>query len=238
MTLSRRLLLAAPVLLPALARAAEGWRPDPAFPRHGPAAAAGALVWLHAHYTEGDPPSLPPFLAPLAARWDVWRIDRAPRLDPLAPGAALLAEATAALRRDGYRQVAVVGESRGAFVAVTALRQPGLADALLALAPAAHGTRAERRAAALADWRAALAAMAPGAVARGGLVLFAEDPYDPDPDARATAFRDAMQASGATALVIDRPATPTGHGAARDPEFDPRFGAPLRALLAGAAGPG
>lgn len=233
MRLSRRAVLALPLVLPTPLRAAAGWRPDPAFARQGPVRAAGALVWLHAHYTEGDPPDLPPFLGPMAAAWDIWRIDRPPRLDPLGPGAALLAEATAALRREGYRQVAVVGESRGAFIAVTALRSPRLADALLALAPAAHGTRVERRAQALADWRAALAATSPGAVARGGLVLFAEDPYDPDPGARVAAFQDGMRAAGAAALVIDRPASPAGHGAARDPDFDRRFGPALRGLLAG-----
>ncbi len=236
MRLLRRALLATPLMLPAPLRAEHGCRPDPAFPRHGAARAAGALVWLHAHYTEGAPPALPPFLEPLAARWDVWRIDRPPRFDPLDPGAALLAEAVAALRRDGYRKVAMVGESRGAFIAVMALRYPALADALVALAPAAHGTRVERRAQALADWRAALAATAPGAVARGGLVLFAGDPYDPDPAARAAAFLDAMRNAGAKALVIDQPEIPMGHGAARDPAFDPRFGARLRALLAGASG--
>lgn len=233
----RALLLAALALgLPAGADP-NPLHPDPEVPPRGPARAAGALIWVHAYYTEGAPPGPPPFLAPLTlgdAGWDLWRLDRAPRQDPLLAGAKALVAGTAALRRLGYRQVAVVGESRGAFIAAMALRRPGLADALLLIAPAAHGTRPERRAQALADWRAALAGMASDAVRRAGLVLFADDPYDPDPPARAAAFAAAMRTHGVPALLFDRPVAPIGHGGARDPEFALRFGACLAALLTGA----
>lgn len=235
--------LAAPAAAPQRAGAeaptAGPLRADLAMPMRGPAQAAGALVWVHAHYTEGDPPPAPAFLLPLAdASWDLWRLDRMPGRDPLAPGAGLLAQGTAALRAQGYRQVAAVGESRGAFIIAVALRHAALADAVLLLAPAAHGTRAERRAQALADWREAFAAAAPGTVRRAGLVLFQGDPYDPDPPARAEAFTAGMRAAGAAALLVDRPVEPTGHGGARDPAFDARFGPCLRALLAGTGGAG
>ncbi len=234
------LALAAALLRPARAAAGGGGplRADPTVPLRGPAAAPGALVWAHPYYVDGDPPPALPFLGRLTgpAGWDLWRLDRAPRRDPLEPAVAALAEGTAALRASGYGQVVVVGESRGAFIGVMALRQPRLADALLALAPAAHGTRPERRAQALADWRAALAAMAPDAVRRAGLVLFTGDPYDPDPPARAEAFAEAMRAHAVPALLIDRPEAPTGHGGAWDPGFDARFGACITAWLASAAG--
>lgn len=209
----RALLLAA--LAPGVPAGADPnpLHPDPEVPPRGPARAAGALVWVHAYYTEGAPPGPPPFLAPLTlgdAGWDLWRLDRAPRQDPLLAGAEALVAGTAALRR------------------------LGLADALLLIAPAAHGTRSERRAQALADWRAALAGMASDAVRRAGLVLFAEDPYDPDPPARAAAFAAAMRTHGVPALLLDRPVAPIGHGGARDPEFALRFGACLAALLTGA----
>lgn len=236
------LALGATLSLPLPARAAPGGplRADPTVPLRGPAAAPGALVWAHPYYVEGDPPPALPFLGRLSgpAGWDLWRLDRAPRRDPLEPAVAALAEGTAALRSSGYGRVVVVGESRGAFIGVMALRQPGLADALLALAPAAHGTRPERRAQALADWRAALAATAPDAVRRAGLVLFAGDPYDPDPPARAEAFAEAMRTHAIPALLIDRPEAPTGHGGAWDPGFDARFGACLAAWLAGTPGAG
>lgn len=234
-------LLAAAVLArPGRAGAAEGaLRPDPAgAPHRGAAAAAGALVWLHAYHREGDPPPPPPGILAMAgmAGWDLWRQDRPARIDPLAPAAASLAVGTAGLRRAGYRQVVLAGESRGAFVALVALRAAGLADAALFLAPAAHGTRPERRAEALADFRAALAAMAPDALRRAALVLFRDDPYDPDTAARAAAFAAAMAARGVPALVVDRPDAPVGHGGAWDPDFAPRFAPCLAGFLAGTAG--
>lgn len=234
--LARRRLLLAAALLPAPALAAEGrvLHPAPEAPAAGPARAAGALVWAHAHYTEGPPPTLPPFAARLAD-WDLWRLDRLGTRDPLEEGAQALAAGTAALRRQGYRQVIVIGESRGAFIALVALRQPRLADAMLLLAPAAHGTGAGRRPQALADFAAALAAAAPDCLRRAALVLFRDDPYDPDPAARAAGFLAAMRARGIAPLLLDRPAEPTGHGAARDPAFDAAFGARLAGFLAGDA---
>ena len=139
--------------------------------------------------------------------------------DALAAGTEALATGTAMLRRSGYRCVAVVGESRGAFITLLALRQPGFADAVVALAPAAHGTRPERRPQALMDFRATLAAMAAQAPDRAGLVLFHDDPFDPDPAARAAAFREAMAARHVGALVIDRPTAPVGHGGASRPRL-------------------
>lgn len=242
----RRLILAAPGLaLPALAgpaRAAGPLRPDAGVALRGPGGAAGALVWVHPHYTEGEPPEAPPFLARMtggdgaAPGWDLWRHDRRrPGPDPLLPGAEALAAGTRALRAEGYRQVVLVGESRGAFIILVALRFPQLADAALALAPAAHGRRPERRPEALAAFREAMAAAAPDAVRRAGLVLFQDDPYDPDTAARAEAFATAMRRLGIAALLLDRPAEPTGHGGTSDPEFDPRYGACLTGFLAGTA---
>ncbi|MDN3565894.1 hypothetical protein QWZ14_16105 [Paeniroseomonas aquatica] len=235
--LPRRSLLALCALPPAAAPAAEGraLRQAPEGPQRGPAEARGALVWAHAHYAEGPPPGLPPFAARLAAGdhgWDLWRLDRIGARDPLAEGAEALAAGTAALRAGGYRQVAVIGESRGAFIALTALRTPHLADAMLLLAPAAHGTSDARKPQALAEFEAALEAAAPDCLARAALVLFRDDPYDPDPEARARAFRSAMARRHIESLLLDRPAEPRGHGGARDPEFDARFGARLAGFLA------
>jgi hypothetical protein len=240
--LARRALPA--LLLPALARAEGGrvMRPG-APPLRGPGRAAGALVWAHQHYWDGPPPAPPPFLDRLLGRgWDLWRLDRpaeattiTPALDPLEGGAEVLAAGTARLRSEGYRRIAVVGESRGAFIVLVALRHAPLAEAMLLMAPAAHGPRPERRPLALSAFREACAAAAPGTVRRGGLVLFADDPYDPDPAARAAAFAECMARCGAEALVIDRPPAPTGHGAARDPAFDALFGTRLAAFLGGQA---
>jgi hypothetical protein len=206
--------------------------PDPAVPLRGAAAAIGVVVWLHPSYASDDPPPAPPVVRRLGALgWDVWRFDR-PERDALIPRAGQLAQGTAALRAMGYRQVALVGESRGAFVSLVALSTPGLADSLLIMAPAAHGTRPERRRAALLDFsQAVMQAMAPGALRRGAMAIFRGDPYEPDAPARIAAFRDGLAARGATPLVIDRPAEPEGHGGGATEEFDTRFGACLARFL-------
>jgi len=243
----RRLLLAAPpLLLAGAARAGRVLRPDLGHPPRG---TTSALLWLHPHFTEGAPPDPPPFANRLVkAGWDLWRLDReddvaagddaaapVPRigLDPLGGGIIALRDACVTLRGSGYTRIAILGESRGAFIALAALRLALQADSLLAIAPAAHGTRPERRPQALADFQAALGACAPGTMRRLGLVLFADDPYDPSPGARAAAFTAAAAACHTTALVIDRPPAPTGHGGAHEPAFDQLFGARLAAFLIG-----
>ncbi|MGX9966494.1 hypothetical protein ACVFYP_24435 [Roseomonas sp. F4] len=196
------------------------------------AAALGALVWLHPHYTEGPPPTAPAWTARLtAAGWDLWRYDRAGGRDPLEAGAAGLAVGSAALRARGYRRVVLVGESRGAFVALVALRTLGLADAVVLAAPAAHGRQLERRPQALADFSAALAAARLGPGQRLALLLFRDDAWDPDPAARAAAFRAATERLGFAGLLLDRPPAPIGHGGVQDEAFDGLFGACLAGFL-------
>ncbi len=236
----RRAALVLALLLPFAAAAGQAGplRPEAGVvPRDG--AAAGAMVWLHPHYTEGPPPEAPAFMARLAAQgWDLWRYDRPPG-GPVPPASPLtswvdpLAEGTAALRARGYRRVVLVGESRGAFLALAALRVPGLADAVALAVPAAHGRRPNRRPQALADFAAALDRASPDAVRRIALLLFDNDGWDPDPAARAAMFRAAMARLGWDALLIDRPPAPTGHGGLQEPEFDAIFGACLADFLAG-----
>ncbi|WP_203070883.1 alpha/beta fold hydrolase [Falsiroseomonas ponticola] len=233
----RRAALLLALLLP-MAAAAEQAGPlvteAGVVPRDG--AATGAMVWLHPHYTEGPPPEAPAFMARLAARgWDGWRHDRPTGgpVPPLTGWVEELAAGTAALRARGYRQVVLVGESRGAFLVLAALRVPGLADAAALAAPAAHGRRPERRPQALADFAAALDRAAPDALRRLALLLFEDDGWDPDPAARAALFRAAMARLGWDSLLLDRPPAPTGHGGVQAPEFDAIFGACLADFLAG-----
>lgn len=209
-------------------RSAPGIEPDPA-------RAAGAVVWLHPFARELPAPDAPDLALRLVAMgYDLWRFDRAGGPDPLEAGAARLAEGTGLLRARGYRRIVLLGESRGAFIALVALRAPGLADAVVLAAPAAHGRRPERRAQALADFAAALDAAARPAP-RIALLLFEDDGWDPDPAARAALLRAAAARLGMPALVLDRPAAPTGHGGLQEPELDARFGACLAAFVTAGA---
>jgi hypothetical protein len=221
------LLLAAGV---ARAEAAGPLRPEAGtVPRDG--AATGALIWLHPFTDDPAAWPAPAWTAPLAeAGWDIWRLDRG-RPDPLDAGAARLAEGAAALRARGYRRVALLGDSRGAFIALVALRHPGLADAVILAAPAAHGRSEARRPQALADFAAALEAARPAAGARLALLLFRDDPWDPDPDRRAALFAAAVARIGVAGLLVDRPEAPIGHGGLHDPQFTVRLASCLAAFL-------
>ena len=218
------LLFGGPVLAadPGFVRAVE-------FPHAGPGAARGALVWIHGTYGQHEtgPPPPPDFVAREAASGlDVWCFNRDRRDDPLPRGAELLVRGIEALRASGYRQVIVSGHSRGAWIALTALARPGLADAVVAFSPAAHGTREARRAAALADWAALWAAAVDGA-ARVVLVQLAGDPWDPDPARRLATARARL---GGNVMAVFLPETPRGHGGVYEPGFDEAFGAAIAAF--------
>jgi hypothetical protein len=232
------LLLALLLAGPVAAQPAGPLTPVPGQDPTSPAAATGAAVWLHPYAPGGPAPAPPAWMDRLpAAGWALWQFDRTGGRDPLEEGARRLAEGTAALRARGYQRVVLVGESRGAFVALVALRQAGLADGVVLAAPAAHGTRAERRAQALADFARALEVASPAATRRMALLLFRDDAWDPDPAARAALFRDAAARLGVAALVVDRPEAPVGHGGLQAEDFAPLFGGCLARFLDFAAAP-
>jgi hypothetical protein len=220
--------------------AAPPLHPSPAFTPAGPAAAAGALVWLHGAYdtdTQPTTPTEPAWIARLAAAgYDIWRFDRTPGHDPLRPGGDALVAGLRALRAQGYRRIIVAGHSRGAWIALSALAVPDLADAVAAISPAAHGTGPARRAQAMADWHAMMDAATPGGP-RFALVQLRDDPFDPDPAARRQAAQDATARAGLPFLGIYLPPAPTGHVGIYDPAFDKLFGEKLAAFLNPAAPP-
>lgn len=201
---------------------------------------ARAVVWLHggvspgqfttAEFPDGQP--APEWLGRLAAAgWDVWRFNRVPGSDPLEAGEARLIAGIGELRAAGYSRVIIAGFSRGAFIAMAALARPDLVEAVVLLSPAAHGPRAVRRAAAMADYAARLAA-AKGPM-RFALAQFNDDPFDLAPAERGRMAQEAAQGAGMTFLHIDRPARPTGHMGSFEPEFDATFGAELARFALG-----
>jgi hypothetical protein len=212
--------------------------PSPAFTPAGPGQARGVLVWLHGSYdtdAQPTPPAEPAWVGRLARRgYDIWRYDRTPGQDPLVPGGEALLQGLAGLRQGGYRRVVVAGDSRGAFIALSVLAHPELADALATISPAAHGTRPERRPQAMRDYHDRLdAARGP---MRFALVQFSDDPFDPDADGRAAAAKAAAARAGLVLFLIDRPPAPTGHEGEYDPAFDANFGECLARFLDGTGG--
>ena len=204
----------------------------------GPVAARGAVVWLHGSYDPASEarPADPAWLGAVRERgYDIWHFNRPFRPDPLTAGGAGLIEGLTALRRAGYRRVVVAGFSRGAFIALSALARPDLADAVLAISPAAHGRRAERRVEALAAFAALVQA---GQATRFALVMLREDAWDPDPAQRAEMAKSSVPGRAGLMLLVDRPAGITDHMSSFSPAFAARFGACLAAFADGAAGAG
>ncbi len=179
------------------------FRAAPLMFHHGPQAAEGVVIWSHGY---GGPAvdhrrrNLPGPLALLNdAGWDVLRFDRDPAEDTLPVALSTLLRALPLLREAGYRRIVLGGQSRGGWQSVmAAAERPDWVHAVLAFAPAAHGeaARPNNLAAAAEDFRRLLAGL-PASGPRLAVAVFAEDPFDPDPAARAAMVGDGGQADAA-----------------------------------------
>ncbi len=210
----------------------EGWAlvPDGRFLWQGPQAARGAYLWAHGRAaggadSRGSQPQ-PHARAFNNAGYDVLRLDRDPETDETELGAARMRLALAELRARGYARVIAAGQSRGAWDALAALDAPGRADAVIAIAPAAHGpTGSVAHAWALEDLlQVVTTARAP--TTRVAVATFAGDEYAPDPAGRAAAFARLAPRTAAL-LLLDRPRGLEGHGAGGDWRFTLRYAACL-----------
>lgn len=211
---------------------------DPRFLWRGASAARGVYLWAHGRAaggadSRGSQPQ-PHVRAFNNAGYDVVRLDRDPATDETEAGAAWMRQALAALRQRGYSRVVAAGQSRGAWNALQALDAPGRADAVIAIAPAAHGpTGSPAHAWALDDLRRIVtAARAP--TTRVIVANFAGDEYDPDPPGRA-AILGGLAPRSAALLLLDRPTGINGHGAGADWRFTLRYAACLLDFAEGRA---
>ena len=216
-----------------------GWSlaADGRFLWQGPRAARGAYLWAHGRAaggqdSRGGQPQ-PHVRIFNNAGYDVLRFDRAPATDDTNAAAAWMQSALSELRAQGYARVVVGGQSRGAWNALQALERPGLADAVVAVAPAAHGaTGSAAWAWALDDLRQVVKA-ARSPQARVAVANFTGDEFDPDPDGRAQIFRSLGSPRVGALLFLDRPQGLEGHGAGADARFTQRYGACLLEFVEG-----
>ncbi|MDX2102663.1 MAG: alpha/beta fold hydrolase [Alphaproteobacteria bacterium] len=200
-------------------------RSDPDYPLRAPAAATGVVIWNHG--SGPDPSQIARYPDAwmrhlFADGWDIAVFDRSRAEDQLTVGRDRLVEAIAHLRGHGYRRVVLAGHSRGAWLALLAATAAELApDAVIALAPAIHGTNRPgnvRFQQALPQWLELVAALPP----RVGLALvtFRADPFDPDPQARAAAAASPR----CHAFLLPEPPWSEGHGGGMDLGFARAFG--------------
>ena len=203
--------------------------PDERFLWWGVREAAGAYVWGHGRTGGQDSRGRQPQSHARwfnNAGWDVFRFDRHPDSDDPDRAAGWLREGILALRAAGYRQIVVGGQSRGAWNALMMLAVPGLADAVVAIAPARHGDVAINNPnypRATDDFRALLT-QAADRRARVVIASFQGDNFVPDADARARLVLSLLPERSARVLWLDRPQGFQGHGAGTGWRFGDAFG--------------
>ncbi len=211
--------------------------PDTASVWHGPVLAAGAFVWAHGKAGDNDQRGLPlpPFVALFnKTGFDILKFDRVPYADETARAAGWLTDCLRLLRSQGYRRIVVAGQSRGGWNALQMIDTPELADAVLALSPAAQGTGTSLEQLSQLDSMRQIVDRAPASHIRLAFIQFDLDWYASDLAARARLIRSLGGRIGAV-MLIDRPAGFLGHAAGMTRGFAEKYG---RCLVAFASANG
>ena len=210
------------------------FRASPLHWRHAPQQAAGVVLWSHGYggaTSDNRNSNAPGFLSVLNdAGFDIYRFDRSPQEDDIAASLARLLREAPLLRAAGYRRVIMAGQSRGAWQSILlAGAMPEVVDAVIAAAPAAHGSDAAGHTMAVDDFRRALSGLT-AARPRLAVALFDGDPYDPDVTARSSLVEALVDRRTAPTLLL-RPPTIRGHGGATELSFTQTYGACLLTFL-------
>ncbi len=204
---------------------------DPAFPEPalGPGKAKGVVVWSHGRSitTEDSQSPTPAYLQALREDgWDVMRFDRLSRGDTLTDSTRRLVDYTASLKKRGYKQVVLAGQSFGAFLSLMAADASPQVDAVVATAPAAYGSFDEF----YDSWRLNATKLYPllEQVQRARVMVFYFHGDNFDPGGRGDRSREILTERGLGFAVVDQPAYLTTHWAASSGLFLRRFGDCIR----------
>src|SRR5690349_20393698 len=240
-------MLVAMLTAPAAAAAPAGqpmWveRAVPDQTAKGPRHAKGAVIWVHglALHKEDSTAPTPPYVKALEQQgWDTFRLNRMRAADSLDGTSARLAQAARDLRDQGYGRIVLAGQSFGAFAALAAVSRDGVADAVVATAPAAYGSFTDS----YARWRANASELYEllRRVGKTGvmLVYFLGDDYDPGGRGDASQailarrLEPSLVPSPIPDLIVDQPADLTGHAAAATGLFARRYAACIDRFAAG-----
>jgi len=200
--------------------------PDERYFWHGPDNAAGVYVWLHGYAgPDRDLGGLQPqghVRAFNNAGFDVVRFDREAKADQPMRAADWLRTQLTALRVSGYRRVVVGGQSRGGWTSLQMLDTAGLADAVIAISPAAHGAGSDGNLLGQSDDLRRMVDSVPPSAVRLALVQFEGDVFTSDPEVRLRLLEPLRAKIGAL-LVIDRPPGFVGHYGGEMPAFAPLY---------------
>lgn len=203
-------------------------------PLLGAASSKGAVIYSHglAPVAEASP-ELPYVLDALQeSGWDVFRLQRRWAGETLPSSTTALVEAVRNLRIEGYTRVVLAGQSFGAWISLIVSAAPMPVQAVIALAPAAFGTRERSQ-----NWTRnadGLYELAEATRAERTLIfLFEGDDYDPG--GRGERLREIFGRRGLPAAIIDRPAGFVGHTVGLSRGFARRFAACIRDYVEAAA---
>src|ERR1041385_8707715 len=204
---------------------------DPAFPEpaFGPAKAKGVVVWSHGRSinAEDSQSPTPAYLSVLREDgWDVMRFDRLSKGDTLTDSTKRLIEHTAQLKRNGYKQVVLAGQSFGAFLSLMAADASSEVDAVVATAPAAYGSFDDF----YDSWKLNATKLYPllEGVKRARVMVFYFHGDDFDPGGRGERSKAILASKGVGYSVVDQPAFLTGHWASSSGLFLRRYGNCIR----------
>ena len=201
--------------------------PDERFFWYGPQAARGILVFGHGYGGSGvdarksQPPGWTRAFNNVG--FDVVRFARDPGWDGQRDKVGeWLRAGLADLRQRGWKQIIVAGQSRGAYNALQTLDKPGLADVVIAGAAAAFGADPSANRSETDLWTMFGAAAAPNT--RVAYILFKDDNYTPDPDARVALINSRLKPHVGPLLLIDRPEGFSTHSGQTQALFASKFG--------------
>ena len=191
----------------------------------GPDKALGAVVWSHGRSVESEDSEAPTPLYMKALRdagWDVYRLDRMRVSDTLPNSSRALAAHADRLKERGYARVALTGQSFGAFISLMAAGISDRIDAVIGTAPAAFGNFYDAYDSYRDNARQLWPILHNVRNARVMLFFFHGDEFDPG--GRAEPARSILSGHGIDNVVIDQPASLSGHAAAGTGLFVRRFG--------------
>ena len=204
---------------------------DPAFAGLGIGAdhAKGVVVWSHGRSINAEDYKSPTPVYLQALRddgWDVMRFDRPSRSDTLTSSTSRLIDYAAALKRKGYKQVVLAGQSFGGFLSLMAADGSADVDAVIATAPAAYGNFDDF----YDSWRLNATKLYPllEHIKRARIMVFYFHNDDFDPGGRGERSRQILSQRRLGYAVVDQPAYLTTHWAASSGLFLRRFGACIR----------
>lgn len=192
----------------------------------GPQASKGVIVWSHGRGSDDGRryPSHPYIRLLNNGGWDVYMFGRHPNDDSLQIGVAGIRRGMAAIKDSGYKKIVLAGQSRGGWQSLTALAGPIHPFAVLAAAPAAHGSTGSMNLMAQLDQFKSLLDAANNPSVRVGMFLFDKDDFDEDVNKRTNWTRDVLGGKGNPLMLISKPDGITGHGGGNNRLFTERYG--------------